>query len=75
MEKNVGTIDRIIRTVIVAFIAVLYFKGIITGWLALTLIILGCIFLISSIAAVCPLYILLGIRTCNKQKLENTETA
>jgi predicted ABC-type exoprotein transport system permease subunit len=56
MTKNMGTVDRIVRLVIVAAIALLYFTNVISGTLAIILGILGIIFLLTSIFGFCPLY-------------------
>jgi hypothetical protein len=63
MNPNMGTVDRVLRLVVVAVIVALYFTGQISG---LALIILGIIaaaFLITSIIGWCPIYAPLGIST------------
>lgn len=64
MKKNMGTLDRIIRTLLVALVAVLYFTNVIGGTLALILGIVAVIFLGTSLVSFCPLYTLFGISTC-----------
>jgi len=54
--KNMGTVDRIIRVLLAAVVAVLYFTGQITGALAVILGILAVIFLATSVVGICPLY-------------------
>ena len=69
MKKNMGTADRAIRIIVALVIAVLYFTGTVEGTLGLVLLILGAVFLLTSIVSFCPLYTLFGIKTCpNKQK-------
>jgi hypothetical protein len=63
MTKNMGTADRVIRTVLALAIAVMYFTGKITGILAIVLGILAIAFLVSSLVAWCPSYPLLGLST------------
>ncbi len=63
LEKNMGTTDRIIRLLLTAVIAVLYFTGTITGTWAWVLGILGVVFLLTSVFAVCPLYLPFNIHT------------
>lgn len=67
MKKNMGTIDRIIRVIIAAVIAVLFFTNQITGTLGIVLIILAAVFLLTSFISFCPLYLPLGLKT-NKSK-------
>jgi len=63
MKKNMGTTDKIIRLVLAALIAVLYFTNVISGTWAIILGVLAAIFLVTSLVGVCPLYKLLGIST------------
>lgn len=64
MKKNMGNIDRIIRVVIAAVIAVLFFMEIISGTLGIVLLALGGIFLLTSLVGFCPIYAPFGIKTC-----------
>lgn len=68
MKKNMGIADRVIRFLIAAAIAVLYFTNIITGTLGIVLLVLGAIFLITSFISFCPLYTLVGLSTCPSKK-------
>lgn len=63
LNKNMGTLDRIIRLVIAAIIAVLYFTGNLSGLAAIILGILAIIFVVTSIVSFCPLYLPFGIST------------
>jgi hypothetical protein len=66
LNKNMGTLDRIIRVAIAVVIAVLYFSGNLSGLTATVLGILAVIFVITSLVSFCPLYILFGLSTCKK---------
>jgi hypothetical protein len=68
MKKNMGTIDRIIRVIIAAVIAVLFFTNQITGTLGIILIVLAAVFLLTSFISFCPLYLPLGLRTNKNTK-------
>lgn len=57
MKRNMSDADRIIRVVISALFAYLYFSGIVTGSLGLVLVFLGGVFLLTAIIAFCPLYV------------------
>jgi fatty acid desaturase len=70
MKKNMGSADRIIRLIIAAVIAVLYFTKVISGTLGIILIILAVIFLLTSFIAVCPLYIPFKLSTCSSKEKE-----
>lgn len=56
MKRNISNLDRIIRVVIAALFAYLYFGGIVTGALGIVLLVLGAVFLVTAIIAFCPLY-------------------
>jgi len=64
MKANMGSTDRIIRVLIAAVFAVLYFAGTVTGTVGLVLLVLGAVFLLTSVVSFCPLYALFGISTC-----------
>ena len=69
MKNNMGNTDRIIRVVIAAVIAILFINNIITGVLAYVLLVVGVIFLLTSLVGSCPLYSFLGINTCRVKKI------
>jgi hypothetical protein len=57
MKRNMSNTDRIVRVVIAALFAYLYFGGIVTtGTLGIVLVVLGAVFLLTSVVAFCPLY-------------------
>lgn len=68
MKKNMGTADRIIRLIVAAVFAVLYFTGTVTGTIGLVLLILGGVFVLTSVISFCPLYAPFGISTCPVKK-------
>ncbi|MBK8567364.1 MAG: DUF2892 domain-containing protein [Saprospiraceae bacterium] len=67
MKKNMGSADRIIRIILAALMAVLYFTGTVSGTLGLVLLILAAVFLLTSLISFCPLYAPFGISTCPKK--------
>jgi len=67
MKKNMGTVDRVIRVLVAVIIVVLYFTHVISGTLAVILLILAGIFIVTSLLGICPLYIPLGISTRKKE--------
>jgi hypothetical protein len=66
MKKNMGTVDRVLRTIIAIGIGVLYYTGRIGGTLAIVLGVVAVAFLITSFVSWCPAYCPLGISTCKK---------
>jgi hypothetical protein len=67
MKKNMGMIDRIIRVVLAAVVAVLYFTGQITGVAAIILGIFAVIFVVTSAIGFCPLYVPFKFSTMKKE--------
>ncbi len=63
-----GTTDKAIRFLIAAAIAVLYATGVLKGTLGLVLLILGGVFVFTSLISFCPLYTLFGMNTCKTKK-------
>ncbi|MDZ7797483.1 MAG: DUF2892 domain-containing protein [Candidatus Marinimicrobia bacterium] len=66
LNKNMGTADRVIRLLIAAVIAVLYFTGNLAGTAAIILGILAVIFVLTALVGFCPLYKPFGFSTCKK---------
>lgn len=66
MNPNVGTIDKVIRVIIGAALISLVFVGPQTpwGWI-------GVIPIVTALVSFCPLYTILGIKTC---KVAHTES-
>jgi hypothetical protein len=67
MKKNVGGIDKVIRILLALVIAVLFFTQVITGTLAIILLILAGILILTSFISFCPIYWPFGLST-NKTK-------
>ncbi len=68
MKKNVGTTDRILRILLAAVIAGLFFTNVITGTPGIVLMVLAGIFLVTGFISFCPLYAIFGISTCPVKK-------
>ncbi|MCG8328473.1 MAG: DUF2892 domain-containing protein [Chitinophagales bacterium] len=64
MKKNIGSADRIIRIILAVVFGALYFTGTVTGTFGLILLVLGGVFLLTSLISSCPLYSLVGLSTC-----------
>ena len=67
MKKNMGNTDRIIRVIAAVIFSALYFTGTVTGTFGIILLVVGAIFLATSLINFCPLYTLLGVNTCEKK--------
>ena len=66
IEKNVGTTDRIIRYVVAAIFAVLYFTGMVSGTFGIILMVLAMVFALTATITICPLYLPFGLSTRGK---------
>ncbi len=63
MKPNMGTIDKVVRILLAIAIVVLYFANIISGTLAIILLVFAGIFIVTSFVSFCPLYLPFGIST------------
>lgn len=66
MTKNMGSLDRIIRTLAAVLIAILYFTGQIGGVTATILGVIAIVFLLTSFVGSCPAYLPFGWSTRSK---------
>jgi len=64
MKKNMGSADKVIRLLIAAVIAVLYFTNVVTGTLGIVLLVVAGVFVLTSLVSFCPLYAPFGLSTC-----------
>ncbi|MEY3398258.1 MAG: hypothetical protein RL220_852, partial [Bacteroidota bacterium] len=67
-KANMGSADKIIRIIIALIFGVLYFTGTVSGTLGYVLLGLGGVFVLTSAIGFCPLYTILGVRTCPAPK-------
>lgn len=68
MKKNMGSIDKWVRILAAIVILVLYYTNVISGTLAIVLLIITGIFLVTSLFGFCPMYVPFGINTIGKKK-------
>ncbi len=68
MKTNMGSADKAIRIVLAIVFAGLYITKLVEGTLGIALLVLGGVFLLTSILSFCPLYTILGMNTCEKKK-------
>ncbi len=68
MKKNMGTLDKIIRTVIALVAAALVYYNVVEGVYSYILLTITAIFLLTSLIGFCPLYGIFGINTCSASR-------
>ncbi len=68
MKKNMGSADRVIRVLLAVVFAVLYFTGTVPGTIGIVLVVLGAVFVLTSVVSFCPLYTVVGLNTCATKK-------
>lgn len=56
MKKNMGGLDRALRILAAIVIVVLYYTNVLSGTLAIILLVLAAIFILTSFVSFCPLY-------------------
>lgn len=64
IPRNLGTADRLLRAVVAVIIGFLWWRGIITGWPAVVLMMMAGGLLLNSLMGRCGLYAALGLSTC-----------
>jgi hypothetical protein len=68
MKSNMGSTDKAIRIVLAIVFAGLYITKLVEGTIGLALLVIGGVFLLTSVISFCPLYTLLGMNTSEKKK-------
>ncbi|MEO5643637.1 MAG: DUF2892 domain-containing protein [Bacteroidia bacterium] len=68
MKNNMGAADKIIRILIAIIITILYFTHVISGTIAIVLLIVAGVFILTSFISFCPLYWPFGISTRKKEQ-------
>ena len=63
MTKNVGSADKIVRTLLAIVFGILIFTGEVTGALAIVLGVLAVVLLATSAISFCPLYLIGNMST------------
>ncbi len=74
MKRNMGTADRVIRVILAALMATLYFTNILTGTIGIVLLALAGVFVLTSVISFCPLYAPFGLSTCALKEPEETKS-
>ncbi|MFA6945549.1 MAG: DUF2892 domain-containing protein [Pedobacter sp.] len=68
MKANMGNTDKVIRILAAIIIGVLYFTQVISGTLAIILLVVAAVFILTSFLSFCPLYLPFGLSTAPKEK-------
>jgi len=67
MKKNLNTLDRVVRIIVAMVIAGLFFANIISGTVAIILLVVAAIFILTSFISFCPIYWAIGISSKKKE--------
>jgi hypothetical protein len=67
LNKNMGSIDKVVRILAAIIFGYLYFSGIVTGILGIILLVLAVVFILTSLISFCPLYLPLKFSTVKKE--------
>lgn len=68
MTSNMGKTDKAIRILIALVIGLLIYFKVVTGALATVLLVIAGVFVLTSLISFCPLYTLIGLNTCKKER-------
>ena len=63
MKVNMGILDRVLRVLIAIAIVILYYANVISGTVAIVLLVIAGVFILTSFISFCPLYSILGLHT------------
>lgn len=66
MQPNIGTTDRALRLALGAILIALAFLAGLEGGLRIAALIAGAVMILTAGIRFCPLYTLLGLRTCRR---------
>jgi len=67
MKVNMGSLDKAIRIIIAIAFAMLYITKTVEGTVGIILLVVGGVFLLTSLVSFCPLYTILGLNTNSKK--------
>jgi len=67
MKINMSKADRVIRVIVAAILATLYFKDVIGGLVGFILLLLAIVLAITGVFGYCPLYSIFGFQTNNNE--------
>jgi hypothetical protein len=70
MKCNLGVLDRILRLILAAAVAILFFTKQLTGIAAVILGVLAVIFFLTSVIGFCPLYSIFDLSSAKKESRE-----
>ncbi len=68
MKKNMGSLDRTLRLIAAVIMIGLYSMNMVEGTTGVVLLVLGVVFIITSLLSFCPLYLPFGLNTCSKKQ-------
>lgn len=63
MKKNIGTTDKIVRTLVAAILIALYFTKTVEGTWGIVALVFSAVLILTSIFSICPPYVLMGVNT------------
>ena len=64
-----GSFDRVFRVLLAIVFAVLFATGTVSGIFGTILLVLGIVFLLTSVIGFCPLYAPFGLSTCRARNV------
>lgn len=67
MKINMSKADRVIRVIVAAILATLYFKDVIGGLVGFILLLFAIVLAITGVFGYCPLYAIFGFQTNNNE--------
>jgi hypothetical protein len=69
MNKNIGSVDKIVRLSIAAILILLFAFKVVNGAWGYVILAVAALLILTSLISICPLYPLIGITTRKAKKL------
>ena len=63
MQKNIGTVDRVIRVVVGIAALATWYLGLVEGTLGIIVLVVGVVMIATAVLRWCPPYALIGLNT------------
>lgn len=67
MQINMGNLDRVLRVIVAISLALLFYTGTVVGTAGVVGLVVAAVFLSTAAIGNCPLYTMLGLRTCSRK--------
>lgn len=68
MKANLSSLDRVIRVIAAIVFVILYATGVVSGTWGIVLLVVGGVFILTSLVSFCPIYYALGLKSLKNKE-------